>query len=194
MTDATPAGWYQDPAGSGGQRYWDGAAWTEHHQPPAYLGPPPSPTGSPVPVWLIVALAVGALVVVAAVFAAIAVPTFLGARERADDRAAQSNVRTAAVVAKTIGVDARPIMPEVMHTVEPSLDFTTDASTGPSQVSVFDDGVAVTVTARSSTGTCWLIRLDLSLGAGAPMLTGKLPPGQPCHAGTDPSRIIVGSF
>jgi uncharacterized RDD family membrane protein YckC len=38
MTGATAAAnWYPDPAGSGGLRYWDGAAWTEHWAPP----PPP---------------------------------------------------------------------------------------------------------------------------------------------------------
>jgi hypothetical protein len=29
------AGWYQDPGGSGGRRYWDGQRWTEHLAPPA---------------------------------------------------------------------------------------------------------------------------------------------------------------
>ncbi|AIM40980.1 hypothetical protein PBI_SQUIRTY_33 [Mycobacterium phage Squirty] len=30
-----PPGWYPDPAGSGGQRYWDGQRWTEHYAPRA---------------------------------------------------------------------------------------------------------------------------------------------------------------
>jgi uncharacterized RDD family membrane protein YckC len=39
MTGATsPPNWYPDPSGGGGQRYWDGARWTEHYVPPA---PPP---------------------------------------------------------------------------------------------------------------------------------------------------------
>jgi uncharacterized RDD family membrane protein YckC len=46
---AIPANWYPDPAGGGGLRYWDGAAWTEHVVPPtpqyyppyAAWGPPP---------------------------------------------------------------------------------------------------------------------------------------------------------
>lgn len=40
---ATPAaGWYEDPAGGGGQRYWDGARWTDQTRPsaPAQLPPP----------------------------------------------------------------------------------------------------------------------------------------------------------
>ncbi len=28
-----PAGWFPDPIGSGGQRYWDGGQWTEHTSP-----------------------------------------------------------------------------------------------------------------------------------------------------------------
>ena len=38
-----PAGWYPDPQGSGGTRYWDGAAWT------ATVLPPPPPGAVPPP-------------------------------------------------------------------------------------------------------------------------------------------------
>lgn len=36
LSDTTPiAGWYPDPVTPGQNRYWDGAAWTEHVQPAA---------------------------------------------------------------------------------------------------------------------------------------------------------------
>jgi hypothetical protein len=41
-TPTTPAGWYPDPDGSGGQRYWDGTIWTEHRAPAVA---PPEPSG-----------------------------------------------------------------------------------------------------------------------------------------------------
>jgi len=34
----TPAGWYPDPRGGPGLRYWSGQAWTEHTQPSAAPG------------------------------------------------------------------------------------------------------------------------------------------------------------
>src|SRR5436190_7533697 len=40
-TPTTPAGWYPDPDGSGGQRYWDGFIWTEHRSP-AVSAPEPA--------------------------------------------------------------------------------------------------------------------------------------------------------
>jgi hypothetical protein len=39
------AGWYPDPAGSGGQRWWDGIGWTQHLAPPQQ--PAPSPAAVP---------------------------------------------------------------------------------------------------------------------------------------------------
>src|SRR4051812_4500565 len=46
----TPAGWYPDPKGGGGQRYWDGTRWTEQVQAPQQA-PAPGPTthGGPTP-------------------------------------------------------------------------------------------------------------------------------------------------
>jgi hypothetical protein len=41
-TPSTPAGWYPDPDGSGGQRYWDGFIWTEHRSPAVGV---PEPAG-----------------------------------------------------------------------------------------------------------------------------------------------------
>lgn len=41
-----PPGWYGDPAGSAGSRWWDGAAWTDHvRSAPPGDDPPPLPEG-----------------------------------------------------------------------------------------------------------------------------------------------------
>jgi hypothetical protein len=36
MQSAVPLGWYPDPSGQPGQRYWDGATWTHWTNPPAH--------------------------------------------------------------------------------------------------------------------------------------------------------------
>jgi hypothetical protein len=46
MSSQTPGhvqpGWYDDPTGPGGQRWWDGTAWTEHARPGAWPGGAPA--------------------------------------------------------------------------------------------------------------------------------------------------------
>jgi uncharacterized protein YxjI len=42
-----PPGWYPDPAGSGGTRWWNGQSWTEHVQAPPTPAPPPPPVQQP---------------------------------------------------------------------------------------------------------------------------------------------------
>ncbi len=55
MTAPTPPGWYPDPSGATGQRYWDGTNWTETPPPPpqpGQYGHPgfyPPPGGGPQP-------------------------------------------------------------------------------------------------------------------------------------------------
>lgn len=41
----TPAGWYPDPAGSGGQRWWNGSTWGDQVQPA------PQPVAQPAQQW-----------------------------------------------------------------------------------------------------------------------------------------------
>src|SRR3954471_19983772 len=43
----TPAGWYPDPDGSGGRRYFDGQSWTEHRA--AAVEAPPLEAATPAP-------------------------------------------------------------------------------------------------------------------------------------------------
>jgi uncharacterized protein YxjI len=41
-----PAGWYPDPAGTSGTRWWDGQGWTDHVQQAREPVPPPRPTSA----------------------------------------------------------------------------------------------------------------------------------------------------
>jgi hypothetical protein len=47
--NAAPAGWYPDPAGTGGQRWWDGARWTGHLLTAPSSPPPPAQALEPQP-------------------------------------------------------------------------------------------------------------------------------------------------
>lgn len=185
MTDATPAGWYPDPAGGGGQRYWDGATWTGHVAPPAEATwaatpalVPPTPTRGPVWPW-VVGIGFGLLFVVA-VLLAIAIPTFLGAKDRAEDRAAQSAARNGAVAIAVLQTDEPgrvDFSPTELAAVDPSLHFTTGPSIGPTDVSYGIGAGLTTVAVRSRSGHCWVVRRF-----GGTTQTGSLADGRPCEA------------
>ena len=69
-------------------------------QPPGFGAPvppagyPAAPTKKKFPVWAIILIAVGSLVVIAGVIVAIAVPVFLSANTAAQRRTCQANLRT----------------------------------------------------------------------------------------------------
>jgi len=48
---SAPANWYPDPDGYGGQRYWDGAAWTHFRVPPPVPQAIPNAAWIPPPGW-----------------------------------------------------------------------------------------------------------------------------------------------
>jgi len=116
------------------------------------------------------------VVLIIGILIAIALPTFLGARERAQNRAAQSSLRNALAAAKTGYTDTSDFSGvdnvTELEAIEPSLTYQAAASTGPTQVSfsVYDvnttqDGFAAA--AMSESGTCyWINEVSTNPGAG----------------------------
>ncbi len=96
------------------------------------------------------------VVLIIGILIAIALPTFLGARQRAQNRAAQSDLRNALVAAKTMYTDANTYTGADatagtgLVSVEPSLGYSGTAATG-NTVWV---GV-LTATGSTTSGTAW---------------------------------------
>jgi type IV pilus assembly protein PilA len=109
---------------------------------------------------------------------AIAIATFLGARTRAQDRAAQTSLRNALVAAKSIYTDKqdyaqaiRTATTDPLEGVEPTLNYvvTGTASSGPNEISTGNSGTgiwygAVKSDSSGSTNVCFYIKDDLSSG------------------------------
>ena len=106
------------------------------------------------------------VVLIIGILIAIALPTFLGARQRAQDRAAQSNARNALTAEKTIYTDAQAYTNSAtsLIAVEPSLHFVADEVPGTANqtnevaVSVNPAGDTVTIGVLSKSGTCFYIQ------------------------------------
>jgi type IV pilus assembly protein PilA len=92
------------------------------------------------------------VLLILAILLAIAIPTFLGVTKSANDRAAQSNLNTALTNVKsyfqnqgqTYGTTGAAAVTAAMSTQEPSVNWTTGASTSQNTVSVFVDAAAST--------------------------------------------------
>jgi type IV pilus assembly protein PilA len=102
------------------------------------------------------------VVLIIGILIAIALPTFLGARRRAQDRQAQSALRNALSGAKVIRTDNDSYAganATGMAVVEPSLTFVNDPalSTGPGVLSVKASATAWSAAALSRSGTCFWI-------------------------------------
>lgn len=113
------------------------------------------------------------VVLIIGILVAIALPTFLGARNRANDKAAQSSLRNALAAAKTCftdndsytGCDAGKL-----GGIETALNFVDDptTSTAPNMVSVEINaalaGVQYESASWSKSGTCFFLRDNSQTG------------------------------
>jgi type IV pilus assembly protein PilA len=115
------------------------------------------------------------VVLIIAILIAIAVPTFLGARSRAQARQAQSNVRNAYSAEKTAFTDNQAFVDAAtVQSSEPSLTFQAAASTAPKEIqvelaptvgTVVTNGV-VCLNAKGADGKFYQIR-EISTGTNA---------------------------
>src|ERR1043166_4560410 len=119
------------------------------------------------------------VVLIIAILIAIAIPTFLGARQRAQDKQAQSNIRNALTTEKTYYVDNQAYTADAtaLGKIENSLDFTkTDASVRgvvPTLVKVGTDTAGgVCLESDSKSGSKFFL-VDITAGTQAGTWYGK---------------------
>ncbi len=104
------------------------------------------------------------VVLIIAILIAIAIPTFLGARTRAQDRAAQSNLRNAFAAEKVVYTDDQVYTetPANLTAVEPSLNYTAATSVSGTDPKVIfmdvDANGVLRLGAVSKSGSCWFMQ------------------------------------
>jgi type IV pilus assembly protein PilA len=135
------------------------------------------------------------VVLVIAILIAIAIPTFLGARQRADDRAAQSNARSGLTAEDTGYTDTQEFTSDAatLRGIDPGLNFVADEVPGGSglgneiaiSVSTSAGGITndtVVIGVKSKSGTCFYIKnaarnpaTQYASSASCPATNGTLP-------------------
>jgi type IV pilus assembly protein PilA len=134
------------------------------------------------------------VVLIIGILLAIAIPTFLGARQRANDRSAQSNLRNALTAEKTLFTDTQTFTDtgaatgvSALAAVEPSITWQTAVPSGPRQVTATVTGnTTVVLAAHSDSGVCFYMVDIAAPGTNAgtyystsagPTCTAPAPPG-----------------
>jgi type IV pilus assembly protein PilA len=114
------------------------------------------------------------VVLIIGILIAIALPTFLGARERAQDRAAQSDLRNGLAAAKvfftdgdTYGDGTTDFDATNAETIEPSLDFVDGGAAAEGEVHInLAAGDQVEMSTLSGSGQVFCIADDVSTAPG----------------------------
>jgi type IV pilus assembly protein PilA len=136
------------------------------------------------------------VVLIIAILIAIAIPTFLGARTKANDRAAQSSLRNALTAAKSVFTDQNSYLPAdaaALTADEPSLVFNDGgASPDPKTVSVGVPTATTWVAAGlSKSNTCFYIRDNSGAGGNGTTFAKVSGGGQ---GGTCTAATLPGAF
>jgi type IV pilus assembly protein PilA len=108
------------------------------------------------------------VVLIIAILMAIAIPTFLGARQKAQDRAAQSNLRNALTAAKVWYVDGETYVATgaQLNALEPSLSFDDTIANASATVIGFTGTASTIVMETQSASGAWFCISDDTSGGG----------------------------
>ena len=107
------------------------------------------------------------VVLIIGILLAIAIPTFLGARERGQDSVAKTSLRNGLTAANVIFTDNNSFSgadERGMAAAEGGLNFIDagSSSSGPKELSVSSSGDSWAAAARSDSGTCFMINTNNS--------------------------------
>jgi type IV pilus assembly protein PilA len=130
------------------------------------------------------------VILIIGILLAIAIPTFLGVRKSADDRASQTAVRNAYTNAKTIFSDKNQndytaVDSTALVAAAPELSFlaSATASTKATQVSFGTTTTTFIAAAKSNSGKCFFIKEDITAGV---FYGSSASGGGACSAATAP--------
>ena len=117
------------------------------------------------------------VVLIIAILIAIAIPQFLGARSRAQDTAAKSDLRNALTAEKTSYTDTQTYTTTAatLTAIEPAIKWGTTTT-----VTVSPDTLSVCLQETSKSGTIFGL-LDISQGSNAGTYYGKVACGTPAN-------------
>jgi type IV pilus assembly protein PilA len=107
------------------------------------------------------------VVLIIAILLAIAIPSFLGARKSAQNRAVQSNLRSVLTAEKTYAVDHDGALTATvadLKTVEPNLQLDAADITKGIVVALSPDTLTVCMTRTAASGTKWAILDNTTTG------------------------------
>ena len=102
-------------------------------------------------------------IMIIGILAAVGLPTFLGARARAHDKAAQAPIQTALLAAETLNAQAGTFTAATTTALQagvtsPTYLDSTTASTGPTLVSVYAHAGGFSAAVYSNSCTCHMLR------------------------------------
>ena len=143
------------------------------------------------------------VVLIIAILIAVGLPTYFGARERANDRAVQANVRNAFTATRIYyneSLEYTDVTAE-MTAVEPSLTWTTAVldSSSPARsvhLAVFDTpdtAQTVVVVGRTNSGRCFYLRDVMGGTVAGTYYDRQAAPDSSCPV-PDPDAITAGSW